>query len=338
MRGAKLAGLIALAIGLEVGAAVGISYVAGFGDVSRALGHLVWWWLVVMAGSLVVSSAGYYYACKGIYEVDGGPKLPPSQLLSVVLAGFGGFFSHGGGTLDRYGLRAAGADETDANVRVMALAGLEHGVLGLLGSAAGIAVLAADMSAPPLDFSLPWAVIPVPGFIVAFWLADRYEPLLSGKSGWRGKAGNFLRSVRFIHRLFTTDLVSTRPAVIGLGVFWGGDIFAIWAALAAFGFHMDGAQVILGVGTGMVFTRRTGPLGGSGVLMLTLPLTLWYSGAPLAVSVAAIFCYRIASTWLPMPVTLAQLPTLREMAKSIPGAEGTASEASEPALPNRQPG
>ena len=68
-----------------------------------------------------------------------------------------------------------------------------------------------------------------------------------------------------------------------------------------------------GYATGMVFTRRTGPLAGAGILALVLPLSLWYCCAPLAVAVAGVFAYRVLALWLPMPVTLAFLPTLRTM-------------------------
>lgn len=39
---------------------------------------------------------------------------------------------------------------------------------------------------------------------------------------------------------------------------------------------------------GMVFTRRTGPLAGAGILALALPWFLWQSGAPLAVAAAGV--------------------------------------------------
>jgi hypothetical protein len=38
-------------------------------------------------------------------------------------------------------------------------------------------------------------------------------------------------------------------------------------------------RLIGGYGTGMVFTCRTGALGGVGVLAVVLPLTIWYNGA-----------------------------------------------------------
>jgi uncharacterized membrane protein YbhN (UPF0104 family) len=104
-----------------------------------------------------------------------------------------------------------------------------------------------------------------------------------------------------------------------MALFWLADAFAAWAALAAFGYRMDFAALFVGVATGMVFTRRTGPLGGAGVLMVVLPVTIWYSGAPLATAVAGVFAYRTLALWVPMPFTVATLPTLRRI-----GGQGTA--------------
>ncbi len=45
---------------------------------------------------------------------------------------------------------------------------------------------------------------------------------------------------------------------------------------------MNGAALIVGYCTGMVFTRRIAPLDWAGTLALILPLTIWASGAALA--------------------------------------------------------
>jgi hypothetical protein len=46
---------------------------------------------------------------------------------------------------------------------------------------------------------------------------------------------------------------------------------------------------------------------------LVLPLTLWYTGAPLAAAVAGVLAYRVLSCWLPMPPSLGVLPVLRAL-------------------------
>jgi hypothetical protein len=253
---------------------------------------------------------------------------------AVVAAGFGGFLAHGGGALDRYALEAAGDEQADARARVASLAGLEHGVLAIGGCGAAIAALASGLNTPA-DFTIPWAVIPVPGFLVAFWLAERYRNRFFGQPGWRGAVGTFLESIHLIRELFIHPR-RWGSAVAGMALFWAADIFAVWAGMAAFGYQMGAAGLIIGVGTGMVFTRRTGPMAGAGILALVLPLTIWYCGAPLSAAVVGVFAYRVLALWLPMPVSLAVLPTLRRMGEHrVPHAEGIAEEPNEPGLQRR---
>lgn len=326
-----LTGLVLAAALLQLAAGVGIAYVAGFGAVRDALLAVRWPYLVAMLGGFGASFVGYYYAYRGVYRVEDGPTLSGEQLRAVVTAGFGGFLAHGGAALDTYALEAAGADPRDASVRVSCLAGLEHGVLSLLGTVAAIAMLVQGLGRPPLDFTLPWAVIPVPGFLLAFWLAERHRERFRDQQGWRHKVGIFLDSIHLIRTMFRYP-GQYGYAPLGMAGFWLAEAFTAWAAVAAFGYRMDPATFYVGFGTGMVFTRRTGPNAGAGILDLVLPVTVWYSGAPFGVAVAGLLTYRIVSLWLPMPFALGRLRTLRAMGRPIPHAEGTAEPQGEPAL------
>jgi hypothetical protein len=331
-RGTVLFLLLGAATLLELAAGTGLAYLAGFSRVRAALGRFDWVWLTALAGALLISFVGYFYAYRGIFRVEGGPTLSRRQMIAVVIAGFGGFLAHGGGILDQYALQAAGADENEAKVRVSALAGLEHGVLAIGGCGTAIAVLASGLSQPPADFTIPWSVIPVPGFLIAFWAAERYRDRLHGQAGWRAAAGKFLDSIHIIRELFAQPR-RWGSAVLGMALFWAADAFAAWAGLAVFGFQMNAAALFVGFATGMVFTRRTGPLAGAGVLALVLPLTIWYSGAPFAAAITGVFAYRILALWLPVPGSLAVLPAMREMGEHrVPHAEGIAEEPDEPGL------
>jgi uncharacterized membrane protein YbhN (UPF0104 family) len=314
-----------LALVLQVAAAVGLAYVAGFSEVHRALTRFSWPWIVAVVAGLAVSCVGYFFAYRGLYRVEGGPHLPFRVMAAVVAGGFGGFFAHGGSALDDYALRGAGAERREARVRVSALAGMEHGVLALIGTVAGISILVRGLPKPPWDFSYSWAMIPVPGFALAFWLAERHRDRVRDRSGWRGRVGVFLDSIHLNKELHG-------PAVLGMALFWLADAAAMEAALAAFGFRMDLAAMFIGFGTGMVFTRRTGPLGGAGILMVVLPVTIWYSGAPLATAVAGVFAYRVLALWLPMPFAIATLPTLRRIGEEGALSERRAEPSGEPAL------
>jgi hypothetical protein len=121
-RSAGLSLLIALAVLLQLAAGVGLAYVAGFPQVSAALGNIRWVWLCALVGALFVSFAGYHCAYQGIFRVEEGPALSRRQMCAVVVAGFGGFFAHGRGALDQYVLEAAGTSRRDARVRATRIA------------------------------------------------------------------------------------------------------------------------------------------------------------------------------------------------------------------------
>ena len=310
-RGAALVPPILLAAGLNVTAVAGLASVAGFRAVYTSLARIVWPWLCAVPAGLAMSAIGYYFAYRSIYAAEGGYALSRRQLTAVVAAGFGGLFDTGGLRPDGLVLQASGASQREAMVRVTALTGMEQAMLALYGCAASIAWLGAGRPGIPLDVTLPWAVIPVPAFAAAFWLASRHRARLRGRAGWRARLSVFLDAVLLIRTLFAHP-VRHRGAIAGMALFWAGDVLAVWSALAAFGFPMNGAALIVGYCTGMVFTRRIAPLAGAGTLTLILPLTIWASGAPLATAITGVAAYRMLCFWLPLPSALAHLPALRE--------------------------
>jgi hypothetical protein len=276
-RGAALAALILLAVGLNVAAVTGLADIAGFHAVYTSLTRIRWPWLCAVPAVLAMSAIGYYLAYRSIYAAAGGYELGRRRLTAVVAAGFSGLSSTGGIRPDALVLQASGATRRAAMVRVTTLTGMEQAMLALYGCAASIAWLSLGRPGVPIDFTLPWAVIPVPAFAAAFWLASRYRARLQGRAGWRARLAVFDDAVLLIRTLFARP-VRHRGAIAGMALFWAGDALAIWSALAAFGSLMNGAAFIVGYCTGMVCTRRTAPLAGAGTLALILPLTIWASG------------------------------------------------------------
>jgi uncharacterized membrane protein YbhN (UPF0104 family) len=309
-----LAPLLLVATALELAAGAGLAYVAGFTRVLVVLTHFRWPWLWLLPAAWLVSLVGYYFAYRGIFAVESGHALKLRHLIPVVIAGFGGFLAYRGQSLEQQALQAAGTDKAEAQVRVASLSGLEQGILGISGCGLSIAMLAAHDRVPPVSVTAVWAIVPIPAGLLAFWVARRYRNKfpLGRDSGWKARLGTFLHSIHVIREMFTHPL-RWGPAIIGMALFWAADALAAWAGLAAFGFGMNVAALFLGFASGMLFTRRTGPLAGAGILALMLPLTISYCGAPLAVAVAGVFVYRILSLWLPMPAWLAAIPALRRL-------------------------
>ena len=91
------------------------------------------------------------------------------------------------------------------------------------------------------DVTWPWATIPVPAAVLAFWAAGRYASRLRDGPGWRGHVSVLLDSVRLAAVLFRRPL-RHRRALGGMLTFWATEIFAVWAGLAAFGLTMDGRR------------------------------------------------------------------------------------------------
>ncbi len=309
-----------------------MAYVAGFDAVHQLLTTAHWWWLAPSFAAVVVAFCGYLLAYRGIARADGGPRIEHSTLLAVVTAGFGGFLAHGGTALDQFAMRAGGADEREASVRVSALAGFEHGVLSLIVCPASIVALALGVAVPKPDFTWPWAVIPPLGFGVAVWAAERYRARLRGRAGWRGHLGVFYDAIHVVFENLR-NLREHGSAVVGMALYWGCDMFALWAATAAFGYHMSALAVIVALGTGMILTRRTAPLGGAGVMLVALVATLWYGAAvPFAAATLGVAAYRFFTLWAPLPAALAALPKLRSL-----GREGEESSGRGPHLDNGEP-
>jgi hypothetical protein len=327
-------GLIGLGAVLYAAAGIGMAYVAGFAKVQHRLDNAHWWWLGPSFGAVVVAFAGYILAYRGIKDVEGGPRLEPSALLAVVAAGFGGFLAHGGGALDEYALRAGGEAERRARVRVGALAGFEHGGLAFIVCPAAIVALALGLTIPRTDFTWPWAVIPPLGFLAAFWLAERYRDRLRGRSGWRGKLGMFFDVAHLVYVLLKHPR-RHGLAVLGMMLYWGADMFGLWAATAAFGYRMSALAVIAALGTGMILTRRTAPLGGAGIILMALVPTLWYGAAvPFAAATLGVAAYRLFTLWAPLPASLAAVPKLRALGRrgEESSGRGTHTTKGEPAL------
>ena len=330
----RLLGLVALAALVYLGAAAGMAYIAGFSEVRHAIQRPRWEWLVVSGGAVVLSFVGYYFGYRGVGQVEEGPMdLEPRERLAAVAAGFGGFLAHGGSAIDRFVMRLAGASERETKVRVALLGGFEHAVLTLPGTIAAVALLIEGRSEPHLDFLIPWAIGPAIGFAIAFWAAARYRERLRGREGWRAHVSVLLDTVHLIGQL-ASHPITYAAALGGMLLFWLADILSLWTAMAAFGYRMNWAAVVIGFGTAMIVTRRTGPLGGAGILMAALPPTLWQCGAPWVPAVLGTFAYRAFTLWMPMPLSFLAIPKLRQLGREsaeLPDAE-TEAEEKEPAV------
>jgi uncharacterized membrane protein YbhN (UPF0104 family) len=326
-RGPQLAALTVLAVLLYVGAAAGLSAIPGYAVMRHTLAGVRWGWLLASLGGVGVAFVGYLLAWRGIARGAGaGGSLSRRQRLAAVVTGFGGFIGRGGSAIDRYTMLASGMDEREADVRLAGIDALEHTPLAVGCCVAAIYLLAKGRTdPPPLDFVWPWAVAPLLGAAVVIPLVILYRDRFRDAHGFRRYLGIGLDSVALLGKLMR-DPVGGPFAFAGMTLFWVGEMFALWAGLAAFGARVSVPFVILADAVGYVLTRRAAPLGGAGFIDAFLALCLWDFNVPLAQAIAGVFAYRFFSLFAIMPFSFAALPALR----SIGGRGATPSP--EPAV------
>ena len=307
--------LVGIGAALALGAAVGIAWAAGFGNVLRELRHFDPVWLPVAFGMEVAAYLGYVVAYREVARADGGPRLGLGRAGAIVAAGFGVFVIRGGFVVDRQALEAAGLEPRQARVRVLGLGALEYAVLAPAAALAAVILLARGSTHPSVGFTLPWAIAVPLGFIAAFAaLALRHR--VRDESGWRAVVRHALDAVHMLKNLARQG-AEHGGAFLGTTLYWAGDVGCLWASVRAFHDSPDLAALVIGYATGYALTRRTLPLGGAGSVEVLVSFALAWTGIPLAKAVLAVCAYRIFNLWLPLvpaAIGLHHLKRWREVA------------------------
>src|SRR5205823_486333 len=134
--------LVLISAGLALGAAIGISWAAGFTRVLHELHHVDPIWLPVAFGMEVAAYFGYVVAYREVARAEGGPRLGIGRAGAIVATGFGVFVIRGGFVVDRHALEAAGLRPRQARVRVLGLGALEYAILAPAAALAAVIILA----------------------------------------------------------------------------------------------------------------------------------------------------------------------------------------------------
>lgn len=312
----RLGFLILVAVLFALGACLGLGWAAGFGRIADELIHPNWFWLALALSAEACAYLGYTLAYREIVRAEGGAELEVPKSAALVATGFGVFLQGGGFALDRAALERAGLSQREARGRVLGLSMLEYLILAPATAAAALVILLRH-EAVRQSLTLPWVIgVPVGGALAlgALVFRDRFE----GKRCWRRHIGDALRGLRLALSL------PQRPhkyglGVLGMGVYWVGDIACLWATLHVFSAQPPPlAPLIVAYATGYALTRRALPLGGAGIVEVFLVFALGWVGIPLAKALLAVVLYRAINLWLPMIPALAGIPTLRVMEQRRP--------------------
>src|SRR5262249_19687367 len=132
--------------------------------------------------------------------------------------------------------------------------------------------------------TLPWLLV-LPGFAAAAWVTSpvRARRLSDPGGGGRGReavahmvaGGGMLRQI------------ASKPArhgsgLLGVALYWLGDIACLWAALRLFSTEVAVPALVVAYATGYVLTRRSLPLGGAGLVEVLMTFALVWVGVPIA--------------------------------------------------------
>jgi uncharacterized membrane protein YbhN (UPF0104 family) len=307
----RLALLVAAAAVLSVGALAGIAWTAGFGRVWKTLVFPHWYWLPIAVAGELVAYLGYTLAYRELARAERGPELDVPSLAALVTTGFGVFVQGGGFALDRAALERTGLSKREARERVLGLGTLEYAVLAPATLAASAFLVATHRSSIDQSVTLSWVIgVPVGGALAL--LALRHKHVFR-RRGWRMHVYSGLAAIGLVFSLFRRPHRAVL-AFLGIGTYWIGDIFCLWAALHAFYAHTPPvAQLLVAYATGYSLTRRALPLGGAGVVESLLPFALGWVAIGRAPAVLAVGAYRVINLWLPMLPALAGIPTLRRL-------------------------
>src|SRR5947209_4357766 len=291
-----------LALGVATGVALAVAASAGFEAVGDVFARVDPVWLAVVAGGQLVGLLGYVLTYRVFGGMADGEKLPPPLAARLVAAGFGAFTIGGGFALDHRALEASGRDRRSARIRVLTLGALEYVVLAPAACLSAIVLVVTGTHANG-TLLWPWIVLVPAGFALAIWASARRERLTRGRRGKRKRLDEALCVLGDL-RNFHSDPAHYAEAVLGMILYWCGEIVSLWAALHTFGANIAVPTIVLAYATGYAATRRTLPLGGAGATEALMTYALHWVGLSIPTAFAGVVVYRFFNFALVTPPAL----------------------------------
>jgi uncharacterized membrane protein YbhN (UPF0104 family) len=313
--------LLSVGAVLSVGALLAITVHVGWHKLWGVLQNADWTFAVSIPVAVAVSYLGYTLAYREVANTE-DCDLGFRETLRLVISGFGPVSPRGGYAIDVRELTKRGLDHDTAEERVRVLGLLEYAVLAPATLLAAIYMQTRGIKAQ--SGLVPSWIIGVPlGTIIVVGLLLRYRRAGRPETWWKPLRENLDAIDGLITLLKSWRRAPT--AMIGMTIYWAGEIAALGLCIDVFG-HRRGAiaVIIVGYATGYALARRALPLAGAGVVEGLMPFALNWVGFPLAASILAVIAYRIFNLWLPMIPAVISLRHL-EREDHQPGAAATRS-------------
>jgi uncharacterized membrane protein YbhN (UPF0104 family) len=332
---------VVVALALTLGAVAALGQVTSYGKLREALGRAEVVWLAGCFGGQALAWLGYVTGYRAVAAADGGPRFRFRDAARVVTIGLGAYVigsDAGGLTVDFWAMRAAGSSTHEAARRTLGLNTLQAGGMFAFAGVAGAVVLALGTHGhAALVMAVVWIGISLFVFAASAAVSDRRlaprlleAPSGEGRPSWR-QPRQWPPWLRVKLRKAFADavggvvfarIVIEHPrrylgGLVGYPLFWLGDFTIMWSALAAFGYHIDPARLVVAEATAWALTFVPLPGGGSGFSEATIAYTLNAVGAPLSPAIFAALVYRAVNFWLPILPALALLPTVSRLREAL---------------------
>jgi hypothetical protein len=300
---------------------------AGYSELVRVVGRLDPTWLTICFTGQLLAYLGYVLALRDIARVDDGPRLSFSLTTRTVVAGFGVYaatHASGGFSVDYWALRRSGLSKDEAIARVLGLGALEYAVLAPAALISSIVLLFMGGRDHVQDaMTLPWLLV-IPGFAAALWISspERAKRLCAVGAGGRLRTS----LAHAVSGIATLRSLGTSPrrhglGLIGVSLYWLGDMACLWAALQVFHVELSIPALIVAYATGYVLTRRSLPVGGAGIVEVLMTFALVWVGLGLAPALLAVVVYRIFNFWLAILPATAVLPSVNQLRRDYEVAD-----------------
>jgi uncharacterized membrane protein YbhN (UPF0104 family) len=316
--------LVFVALGLALALATGllIGRAADYARLADSLKEADWRWLPLLVAGELTAYLGYVLVYRRMASMLGGPCFGLWLTARIAAASFGAYVlasSVGGLGVDYWALRRAGLDHSQAFARVIALKTLEWAVLGAAATAAAVVLLARGTEVSSWAL-FPWLVV-VPACYVAAAGVSEAERLARMRQRYVGRLRRIfldtILAVALVRHVLVHPLREAQ-ALSGAGLYWAGNLLALWAGVRAFGVELGLAALVLAYATGYAATMLPLPAGGAGGVDASMTFALTVVGVPLGPALLGVFAFRLATFWLPLVPGLAASVTIKRLNRELP--------------------
>jgi uncharacterized membrane protein YbhN (UPF0104 family) len=322
-------GLLA-AVLLVVGVSLLIARAAGFGEVRDAIAEANSTWFLLCVFAQVVALAGYAAVVREGFRWGKGVEPGFGLSAHVMLASIGAarvFAAGGVGALAAtyWCFRRARFSGSEALVRVLGFNTLFYVAFAAGAFVAALLLLLGVWGEAPLGVTIPWLVV-VPSCLLAARFVTQPDRVarLSTPRGWvvRRALAYGIAGTAWVREVLPH--AAGRRSLAASGLYWGGNVVCLWAALSSVGQSLPLPELILAFATGHVAMVLPLPLGGVGGVDAAMTYALTTVGVGLAPALVAVAVYRLFAFWVPTIPALAALVLLPRAGRRLEHAAAAA--------------